>query len=347
MVEALRSDPDLVAVSGNYDGREGPLVELTDDICGDRYDGTGGFAGFAFAVKGEWFQSGYRFPTECKWWFGDNDLVMAAYTSGVGKIGIAVDAHVEHLDGGSKTGGDWTHLAEQIRADKAAFEARWRALTGKATVAVVSSIYGGYDQPLEQPEQDIDVRWLLVTDTPTDVKPWDVMVVSSDLPPREAARAAKFEPWRFTDADAVVWIDGRVKATPHLARWMVAHLDTGDVALWRHPMRSSILDEAQMCLQENPAKYQGDIPGQAKRYLDEGCPDGLWQCTLIAYRVNDTTRELGRVWAEECAKHPTSIDQVSFPYAAWKAGARVVDLPGGLWDHHGPLFTLEPHEDGT
>src|SRR5690606_3565073 len=78
MVEALRSDQNLVAVSGNYDGRTGDaIVELVDDICANRYDGTGGFAGFAFAIKGEWMQSGYRFPEECKWWYGDNDLVLA------------------------------------------------------------------------------------------------------------------------------------------------------------------------------------------------------------------------------------------------------------------------------
>src|SRR5690606_14705489 len=37
LVEALRSDPDLAAVSANYDGRTSvDLVEVVDDICAGR-----------------------------------------------------------------------------------------------------------------------------------------------------------------------------------------------------------------------------------------------------------------------------------------------------------------------
>lgn len=133
---ALRDRRDLAAVCGNYDGRTTPeAVVLTNDICAGRYDGTGGFAGFAFMVRGEWFSSGYRFPTECKWWFGDNDLVMSiahadlhrGYDDKPSRCGIVTSAHVEHLDGGSQTGGDWVSTvgAEQLEADRRAFEERW------------------------------------------------------------------------------------------------------------------------------------------------------------------------------------------------------------------------------
>ena len=134
---ALEADPDLVAVSGNYDGRGagsaalgGPHepVQQVTGICAGRYDGTGGLAGFAFMAIGTLFTSGYRFPEECKWWYGDNDLV-AAITAGGGKVGIAIRAEVEHLDGGGKTAGDWMapEYAAQLAADRAAFEARWKA----------------------------------------------------------------------------------------------------------------------------------------------------------------------------------------------------------------------------
>ena len=127
MQTALRSSKGLMAVSANYDGRivDG-LYQTTDEICGARYDGTGGFAGFAFMVRGEWFESGYKFPEECKWWFGDNDIInMVKYTGG--QVGIAGAAKCEHLDGGSKTAGDpmWTEYTEQTNLDRLAFEERW------------------------------------------------------------------------------------------------------------------------------------------------------------------------------------------------------------------------------
>lgn len=128
----LRTHPQLVAVSPNYDGRhvDGDYQPVTD-ICAGRYDGTGGLAGFAFMVKGEWFAAGYRFPTDCKWWYGDNDLVLHLTHNGV-QVGITDAAQVTHLNGGSGTG-DWDDpaMAAQLAADRDAFLARWR-LTGAA-----------------------------------------------------------------------------------------------------------------------------------------------------------------------------------------------------------------------
>lgn len=126
MAEALRSDERLVAVCPNYDGREAVenLVQV-HGICADRYDGTGGLAGFAFMVKSEWFQQGWEFPEDCKWWFGDNDLVLSIDLAG-GWYGMATGTTVEHIDGGSKTG-DWDNpvMQQQLAKDKAAFMRRW------------------------------------------------------------------------------------------------------------------------------------------------------------------------------------------------------------------------------
>jgi len=134
---ALDDNPDVTAVCGNYDGRSGPTpIVKTRDICASRYDGTGGFAGFAYMVRGEWFSSGYRFPTEMKWWFGDNDLLTAIYYSSSDdspkSAAIVLDATVEHLDGGGKTAGDplWSDPVwdDMKRQDQAAFEERWRRI---------------------------------------------------------------------------------------------------------------------------------------------------------------------------------------------------------------------------
>lgn len=133
---ALRDRRDLAAVCGNYDGRTSPdAVVLTTDIAGGRTDGTGGFAGFAFMCRGEWFATSYRFPEECKWWFGDNDLLTSiayadahrGYDDRPVRAGIVVAAAVEHLGGGGQTAGDvaWSNHREQTELDRKAFEKRW------------------------------------------------------------------------------------------------------------------------------------------------------------------------------------------------------------------------------
>lgn len=133
---ALDDRRDLTAVCGNYDGRRTlEAVVETTDICANRYDGTGGFAGFAFMVRGEWFSSGYRFPEECMWWFGDNDLIASivradthrGYDDRPCRAGIVTAAAVTHLDGGGKSAGDplWSKFKEQTDRDQEAFVAKW------------------------------------------------------------------------------------------------------------------------------------------------------------------------------------------------------------------------------
>lgn len=127
LADALRNGPDdLVAVCPNYDGRDGEGVERLRGVCGERYDGTGGLAGFAYMVKSELFtQGGYAFPEACKWWWGDTDLTLTIDTGG-GWYGMVHGVEVEHLDGGGRTG-DWSdpEMQQQLLADQAAFRAKW------------------------------------------------------------------------------------------------------------------------------------------------------------------------------------------------------------------------------
>lgn len=127
LVGGLRSGPLLMAVSGNYDGRHGTGVVPVRGICANRYDGTGGLAGFAFALRSEWIASGFRFDESMAWWYSDNDLCLSIEKAG-GWYGVAVDAGCDHLDGGSKTErpSDWD---EVVAADRAAFEAKWPHVT--------------------------------------------------------------------------------------------------------------------------------------------------------------------------------------------------------------------------
>ena len=363
IVEALRSDQNLVAVSGNYDGRSGDLVEYVTDICAGRYDGTGGFAGFAFAAKGEWFQSGYRFPEQCKWWYGDNDLVRAAAASGVGRIGIAIDAPVVHLDGGGKTGGDWSDYSDQLVKDREAFEHRWETFYAQSqpapskpaagSVAVLTSIYGGYDKPTVPVAQDGVSDWVIVTDsTEPPPAPWRAIhKAKPDVDPRYAAKAAKYQPFEFVDADIAVWVDGRCRPVhPRFVAWLIDNMGDADMAIYRHWGRSSILDEAEACLIENPAKYAGHpMVEQARSYLVDGYEDvNLWQSTFFAIRRNDRTLAMGKRWQEEQDRYPDCLlDQIPLPPVIAECGVKVADLPGGFWDQHGKLFVLEPHIDGT
>lgn len=132
MAAGLR-DSDHAVVSPNYDGRpRTSRFDTLQGICAGRYDGTGGMAGFAFAVKGHLFANGYRFPEDCQWWYGDTDLMLTLQKNRLTQ-GMVLDATCEHVNGGGQTGRwddpEWAPILEQ---DRKAFLARWPELQDAA-----------------------------------------------------------------------------------------------------------------------------------------------------------------------------------------------------------------------
>ena len=116
------------ALCPNYDNRaDWRWVLPLHGVCGAKYDGTGGLAGFAFAISKHFLKpTGYRFPTEAKWWFGDTDLAFTLEKEGR-HYGMVRDVRVTHVGGGSQTAKDHD-LSAQCVADKAWFESKWGAL---------------------------------------------------------------------------------------------------------------------------------------------------------------------------------------------------------------------------
>ena len=130
LAKALRAAPSqVVAVAPNYDGRE-----LTDDltrvqgIAAAKYDGTGGFPGFAFMVRSESFLQGVPyFDEQFEHWFGDNDWLLELDRRGA-VYALAKDVTVEHLDGGSQTDKVFaSEMEPKKQRDKQRFVTKWNA----------------------------------------------------------------------------------------------------------------------------------------------------------------------------------------------------------------------------
>lgn len=104
---ALRQYP-LLAVGPNYDKRhiEGD-IQRVQGICAGRYDGSGGLPGFAFMVRGEYFDLEIpRFDVGFEWWCGDTELCvhMDRLLPTMGMCyAVTSRTWCIHLDGGSVT----------------------------------------------------------------------------------------------------------------------------------------------------------------------------------------------------------------------------------------------------
>lgn len=215
------------------------------------------------------------------------------------------------------------------------------------TVAIVSSVYGGYDQPAAPVTQDIDCEFILVTDREGAGWPWEVILEPRPgLHPRLAAKVAKCRPDHYTDAEATVWVDGHLHITsPGFARWATAPLSHADLAQLAHPQRRSLLEEA--ALSATLAKYRGlPVGAQIASYLQRGYPEswGLWATGLIARRTSPAVKAFGDGWLAEQVRW-TVQDQLSEPPLLYWSDLAIATLDGPLLGH--PMFDLGIHADGT
>jgi hypothetical protein len=215
-------------------------------------------------------------------------------------------------------------------------------------IAVVSSVYGGYDEPAMPVAQDVPCEFVLVTDRPYDRPPWRTVVEPRpQLHPRLAAKLAKCRPDLYADADVYVWVDASVVIrSPGFAWWATTHVGQhSPIAQVPHPWRSSVVDEAEASVAL--PKYAGlAVREQAAHYVAAGYPDGwgLWATGLIAYRNDPAVWDFGDAWLREQVAW-TYQDQISEPPLLHALGLKPVDLPGPLTGH--PLFGIRRHQDGT
>lgn len=215
------------------------------------------------------------------------------------------------------------------------------------TVAVLTSIYGGYDQLAHPPVQTLDAEWLCVTDNfgMNGHGAWKIVPrPCGNQHPRLAAKIAKCSPTLFTNAEVTVWMDGscRFRDETSLER-LVADTAGATISQFPHPHRDCLFDEASFSA--NLSKYRTQpILDQAHRYRVLGMPThwGLW-CTGLIVRRGPLI-DFGNSWlAEQFAW--TNQDQVSEPYVLREHGLRPEPIPGHLLVND--YVTWIPHADGT
>jgi hypothetical protein len=198
--------------------------------------------------------------------------------------------------------------------------------------AVVTSVYDAYDTvkpPMEQ--HGLDVEWVCVTDGSVAVPAgWRaVFEPSRGLSPMRAAKRAKLEPWRYTDAPASVWIDASYRVTsPYFVGEALGHAHEAGIAQFVHPWRDCLYAEADASMAL--PKYAGEpLAEQRVTYWADYHPEhwGLWAAGVIARWHTDKVRGMCAEWNDHIETWSFQ-DQVSQPYVLRKWGMRPASLPG-------------------
>ena len=202
---------------------------------------------------------------------------------------------------------------------------------------VYSSIYGDYDVPKQTVSYPGISEWRLYTDNSDINAPgWNVVIEPRDGSARMAAKFRKCHP--PADTDQTLYLDGTVLVRNRALLDAATYaLKTTDWAMYPHPERCNIRDEAEFSIPWY--KYANQpLRQQVEHYLKEQRVDGLWAGGIIARRHTTRVLAASSTWFKECLRWSTQ-DQLSLPYVLAKHKIKVTPLTGG-WREH---FTLIDH----
>lgn len=196
-------------------------------------------------------------------------------------------------------------------------------------VALISAIYGMYDQPktlayLNRERDDFMGAYLWTDDENVARQAvsfgWTAILDEDptgdmDLSPMLKAKFIKTHPHLAApNADVSIWIDGSMVPTePEFIELCLEALGNDDISFTPHPLRNCIHPEASVTAAL--ARY-GDVDPikQVQFYERIGHPRnwGLFASGAFTVRHTELTKEWGEHWYHDCVYH-TYQDQLSLP----------------------------------
>jgi hypothetical protein len=200
------------------------------------------------------------------------------------------------------------------------------------SLAVYTAVAGGYDDLPPHPEIP-GVDFIAFAEPGTEPNGWEVYPIVADgrgQHPRMVAKWYKLHPDAALDGeyDYSIWVDASHEiTTEHFANHCLAALAESDIAVYEHPWRDCIYDEAEASF--DMPKYAGlPIREQVASYRAEGYPEhgGLFACGTIARRHTADQAMLGAEWWDECQTW-TYQDQLSFPVVCRRLGIVPAKFP--------------------
>jgi hypothetical protein len=156
------------------------------------------------------------------------------------------------------------------------------------------------------------------------VQPWQIKKpYDRFVDPRRNSRIQKILAHQFIETEYSIYIDGNIRLLVPPEELIAEHLKDTDLAVWRHPKRDCVFDEAIVC-----AKRKLDDPEtiieQAVAYEKDSYAKhkGLAECNVILRRHTKKVEEFNNAWWSEYCRH-SRRDQISFMYAVDKVGLRI------------------------
>jgi hypothetical protein len=166
-----------------------------------------------------------------------------------------------------------------------------------------------------------NARWIAYTERPFISDTWEHRKVYDRFTsPRRNSRIHKILIHQYADTKYSIWIDANLKLLIPPEEVVERYLKEHDIAVFAHPNRDCIYDEAMVCAKLGLDNTETIIE-QAKTYEDAGYGKhrGLCECNFIVRRHTPKVEQFNNAWWSEYCRHSVR-DQISFMYALDKVG---------------------------
>lgn len=221
-------------------------------------------------------------------------------------------------------------------------------MSEKKTV-VYTCITGFYDQLKSPQVTESNVDYICFTDNQDfHADGWQVRRLPFlHLNNIDANRHVKMMPHIYlSEYDVSVYIDGNIEIVSPLDGLIESTLSNSLIALYEHPFRDCIYEEAMECLLIG-YDWPWKIFSQLKRYKLSKYKqsNGLFECGVIFRRHHALeVINLMECWWKEY-RHGVKRDQISLPFLAWKMGVTIKNIGKSDFRYERNYFSLNAHRN--
>ncbi len=162
---------------------------------------------------------------------------------------------------------------------------------------------------------------------------------------RRASRKPKMMPRLYFNSEYTLYMDGNVRLISDPRALVKKYLKHHDMALFPHPERNSIYQEAERLIQLRHKADPEKVKRQIAYYKKVGFPRrfGLTACWVILRRNTHEVQRLGKEWWKIYNQF-TCRDQLSFDFVRWLTSMKYCSLPGNLFKKTSKHFRRRKHQ---
>ncbi|OGC69957.1 hypothetical protein A2415_04865 [candidate division WWE3 bacterium RIFOXYC1_FULL_39_7] len=198
-------------------------------------------------------------------------------------------------------------------------------------IAVITANLGNFDPRIDYVEQSVKHDFYRFTD--------------ENFPPRHKAmtsrlqaRIVKMFGWQMVPGyDYYIWVDASCTlSSPDSVRWFIDQCDGVDMAVFKHPERSTIQQEADFLKERlkrgDPyivSRYENELIDEQMEVIkaDKSFADqNLFASTALVYKNNPKVHNVMFHWWHHTSRYH-SIDQLSLPYVLFTQNCKVRIIP--------------------